>query len=162
VIALKLPELAVLSAMAHRDLDAADVAVEAIAPLPEDVSRLYFDLIVSRLPEGSRRLLEARMQGYQYQSEFARKYYGQGHEEGLKKGLDEGLKKGLDEGLKQGLRDAVLALARVRFDEVTAEDQAAIAALHDPLAATQLIGALAMAPTQADARVAFQLVVDRQ
>jgi hypothetical protein len=153
VIALKLPELAVLSAMAHRDLDAADVAVEAIAPLPEDVSRLYFDLIVSRLPEGSWRLLEARMQGYQYQSEFARKYYGQGHEEGLKKGLDE--------GLKQGLRDAVLALARVRLDEVTAEDQAAIAALHDPLAATQLIGALAMAPTPADARVAFQLVVER-
>ncbi len=34
------------------------------------------------LPEAIRRILEARMQGYEYQSDFARKYYGQGREEG--------------------------------------------------------------------------------
>jgi hypothetical protein len=90
VVASRLPELAVLSVMAHPELEIAEVAIEAISGLPEDQARLYFDVIVNALPAAIRQLLEARMQRYEYQSEFARKYYGQGLEEGREEGREEG------------------------------------------------------------------------
>ena len=79
------PELAVLSVMAHRDLETAEAAEAAMARLPEDKQQLYWDVIMSALPDAIRQGLEARMlKGYEYQSDFARKYYGQGREEGLR------------------------------------------------------------------------------
>jgi hypothetical protein len=165
--ALKLPELAVLSAMAHSDLDVLMAAISAIAPLPDDVSRLYLDMIVARWPAMARLLQEAQMQDNPYRSEFARKYYGQGHEEGLEKGHQRGLQEGrqeghrsgLEEGRTQGLRDAVLALARTRLDAVTDEDRTAIAALDDHQALTFLISALGQAQGPDEARGALDLVV---
>ena len=50
------------------------------------------------------------MQNYVYKSEFARKYYSQG----------------LEEGHTRGLRSAVLALLRAKLDAVTGEDEAAL------------------------------------
>ena len=93
VAASRLPELAVLSVMAHPELDIAETAVDAIAQLPAEQARLYFDVVMMALPAALRRILEARVQRYEYQSEFARKYYGQGVEEGLEKGLERGLEK---------------------------------------------------------------------
>jgi len=83
------------------------------------------------------------MQGYQYRSEFARKYYNQGR----------------DEGRVQGLRDAVLAFARARLDAVTADDQALIEAAHDEHTLTELIDALTRAQTPSEARAAFAQAV---
>jgi hypothetical protein len=84
------PELAVLSAMAHaRDPDP-DKSVR-IALLAQMVSRgldaersmLYFDLVMHSLPEAARRALEAMdASKYEYQSEFARRYFGQGVAQG--------------------------------------------------------------------------------
>ena len=87
------------------------------------------------------------MQGYQYRSEFARKYYNQGRDEGR------------DEGRVQGLRDAVLAFARARLDAVTADDQALIEAAHDEHTLTELIDALTRAQTPSEARAAFARAV---
>jgi hypothetical protein len=143
--AQRLPELAVLSAMAHPELDVAATAIEAIAGLPEDQNRLYLDTIMAELPDVIRQILEARMQGYQYRSEFARKYYNQGREEGR----------------EEGLRDAVLALARTRLEVVTANDQAMIEAMHDQGALTELINILGRAGTPTEARTALDLVVAR-
>ena len=80
------PELAVLSAMAHaRDPDPAKSArialVAQMVSLGLDVerSRLYCDLVLHSLPEAARRaLLAMDASKYEYQSEFARRYYGQG------------------------------------------------------------------------------------
>jgi len=72
--ASRLPGLAMLSVMAHPELEIAEAAVEAISQLPEDRKRLYLDVILTALPQALRRILEARMQGYEYQSDFARKY----------------------------------------------------------------------------------------
>jgi hypothetical protein len=98
------PQLAVLAAMAHPELGTAETAEAGIAELPEDQQKLYWDVIWSGLPEHVRQLLEARMiKGYEYQSDFARKYVAQGREEGR------------DEGREEGLRCAIVELVCARF-----------------------------------------------
>jgi hypothetical protein len=82
------PELAVLSAMAHPELETAEAAQAAIPGLPEDLQKLYWDVILSGLPPHIRQALEAHMiKGYVYQSDFARKYYFQGLEQGLRQAI---------------------------------------------------------------------------
>lgn len=81
------PERAVLSAMAHgREAIGWDVARAVLAALPgleEDRARLYLDLVGGSLNDAARKAFEALMQGnYEYQTDFARKYYGQGKAEG--------------------------------------------------------------------------------
>lgn len=106
------PELAVLSAIAHRDLETAEAAEAALAGLPEDKQRLYWDIITSSMPELVRSALEARMiKGYEYQSDFARKYYSHG----LEQGREQGLEQGREQGREQGLRRAVIALIGARL-----------------------------------------------
>jgi len=88
------PELAVLSAMAHaRDPDPAKSARIALLAqmvslgLDAERSRLYCDLVLHSLPEAARRALQAMdASKYQYQSEFARRYYGQGKADGVAEG----------------------------------------------------------------------------
>lgn len=84
------PELAVLSAMAHgqdadtaRSVQIALVAQLASEKLDEDRTQLYLDLILSSLSEAARRALQAMNPAkYEYQSEFARKYFSEGIEKG--------------------------------------------------------------------------------
>jgi hypothetical protein len=107
-VARAAPELAVLSVMAHPELETAEAAEAGLAGLPEDKQKLYWDVILSCLPALVRRALEARMiKGYEYQSDFARKYYSQG----LKQGRDEGR----EEGREEGLRHAIMALVCARL-----------------------------------------------
>jgi hypothetical protein len=94
-------------------------------------------------PSLRKQLLETQMQGYVYQSEFARKYYSQGLEEGR------------EQGLEQGLRSAVLALLRAKLDVITAEDEAALAAVHHERGWTELIGALGRATNALEVRAAL-------
>src|SRR5215510_13552646 len=72
------PELAVLSALAHRDVASAELAVLAISELPDDKGRLYSDLVVAALPGIAQRILEERMKGYELQSDWARRHFAQG------------------------------------------------------------------------------------
>ncbi len=106
--ASRLPELAVLSAMTHGNdepdgLETVLAAMVALARFDDERARFYLDLILARLNERVRRALEAmRMQKYEYQSEFAKKYYGQGKQEGFAEGLSLGEAKGKAEGLSLG------------------------------------------------------------
>jgi hypothetical protein len=149
--ALRLPELAVLSlsVMAHPELEIAEVAIDAIAQLPADQARLYLDVIMMALPAALRQILEARMQHYEYQSDFARKYYGQGREEGRQ------------EGREDGLRAAVVALARTKLDQLSDDDIAAIEALSDQRVLTELVTSLGQARTVLEARAALDLALTR-
>jgi flagellar biosynthesis/type III secretory pathway protein FliH len=153
--ARRLPELAVLSAMAHPELEVVAAAVPAISELPEDRARLYLDVILAALPPLVRKMLETQMQGYVYQSEFARKYYSQGLEQGREQGLEQGREQGLEQGREQGLRSAVRALVRAKLEVVTAEDEAAIAAVHDERVWTELIAAIGRATSALDVRAAL-------
>lgn len=144
--ASQLPQLAVLSVLAHPALEAAEIAIEAISQVPEHLLRLYTDVILKALPAELRRILEARMiKGYQYQSDFARKYYGQG----------------LEEGQGEGLRAAVIALARAKLKTVPADDLAKIAAVTDPLVLTELVTALGQARSAFGARTALARALRR-
>jgi len=110
------PELAVLSVMAHRDLETALAAVTGLTELPEDRKKLYWDVILSSLPKTVRKALEARvldLKNYKYQSDFARKYYAQGRKEGHKKGHEK--------GREEGLRRAIVALVSTRLPELRDE-----------------------------------------
>ena len=50
----------------------------AVEQLDEERARFYGDLVLTSLNEATRRALEAKMKGYEYQSDFARKYVAQG------------------------------------------------------------------------------------
>lgn len=88
--AMAAPELAVLSAIAHgRDsvdtaVPIATAAITAVLRLDEERADLYADLVLSRLGPAAKVALEAWMESgkYEYQSDFARKYFGQGKAEG--------------------------------------------------------------------------------
>jgi hypothetical protein len=82
VEAARRPELAVLSAMAHGDSELGAAIAAAVLPavgcLDDERARFYGDLVLNSLNEAARRALEAMMKGYDYQSDFAKKYVAQG------------------------------------------------------------------------------------
>jgi hypothetical protein len=90
--ARRLPELAVLSALAHGNepagLEVLLPTLEAVAALDEGRKKFYTDAILVALNEATRQALEKEMQTgkYEYKSEFARSYIAQGRAEGEAKG----------------------------------------------------------------------------
>jgi hypothetical protein len=87
-VAARSPELAVLSAIAHGagpDQDQLFRALlAALAAVESDHANLYTDVVLAALPAAARHHLEELMAigTYEYQSDFARRYYGQGRAEG--------------------------------------------------------------------------------
>ena len=83
--AARRPELAVLSAMAHGEGELGAAIAAAVLPvvagLGDDRARFYGDLVLNSLNQAARRALEAMMKGYEYQSDFAKKYVAQGRAE---------------------------------------------------------------------------------
>jgi hypothetical protein len=83
--AARRPELAVLSAMAHGEgaqgAAIAAAVLPAIRGLDEEKAKFYGDLVLGCINEAARRALEAMMKGYEYQSDFAKKYVAQGRAE---------------------------------------------------------------------------------
>jgi len=79
-------ELAVLSAMTHGKTEQGAAIAAAVLPalqrLDDDRAKLYYDLVYHSLTEATRREVEAMMKGYEYQSDFAKKYMTQGRAEG--------------------------------------------------------------------------------
>jgi hypothetical protein len=84
-------ELAVLSAIEHGQSSdiplvarIASAAILASADIDAERSRLYLDLILISLLANAPEAVEATMNslGYEYQSDFARRYFGQGKAEG--------------------------------------------------------------------------------
>jgi hypothetical protein len=108
VEAARRPELGVLSAMAHGDSEQGAAIAAAVLPtirgLDDERARFYGDLVLSCINDAARRALETMMKGYEYQSDFAKKYVALGR----------------DEGRKEGERALLLRLMRARFGELPA------------------------------------------
>jgi len=83
--AARRPELGVLSAMAHGETEQGESIAAAVVPaiqgLDDDRVKLYYDLVYNSLNEAARGALEAMMKGYEYQSDFAKRYVAQGRAE---------------------------------------------------------------------------------
>lgn len=79
------PEFGVLSAIAHGDTEYGATIAAAVLPvvqgLDDDRAKLYWDLVYNSLDEPARRSLEVTM-GYEYQSDFAKKYVAEGRQQG--------------------------------------------------------------------------------
>jgi len=108
--ATRRPELGVLSVLSHGDTEQgatiASKVLRVIEGLDEDRARLYFDLVYNSLNDAARRALEAKMKGYEYQSDFAKKYVAQG--------LTQGRAEGRAEGRTEAEARAVLTVLRAR------------------------------------------------
>lgn len=134
--ACETPELAVLSAIAHPEIGAAKAALVGISLLPEERKRLYLDIVLKGLPSEIQRVIEDNMlKNYEYQSDFARKYYGQGKAEGKAEGKTEGKA----EGGTEELRKAALGIARFRVPALESELVALIEAATEPARLQALI-----------------------
>lgn len=113
------PWLAVLSALVHGNrpegLCSVIAAIEALARLGDKRARVGYDLIFASLDVDGRRRLEVAMplskwiMEYEYQSDFARKYYGEGLSEG-----------------RDALRKVVSDLAIQKLGELSPEQAARI------------------------------------
>ena len=123
--AKRLPELAVLSAVAHgREPGAEHIAFAALAAargLDSDRELFYPDFVLAMLGEVARAALEQLMNKakYEYQSDFARKYFSEGKLEGKAEGTIAG--------------EALLLLKLLRFKgfPVTPALQARVEGCHD-------------------------------
>ena len=86
--ALRAPELAVLSAMAHGAVQGRepvlDALLAALSTIDEERATPYADVVLSVLPEAAKRYPEGLMTSrtYEYRSEFARGYFFKGRAEG--------------------------------------------------------------------------------
>jgi len=125
------PELAVLSAMAHGKkpvgLSIAQVAIHAAeaAGLDEEAVGLYADLVLTHLAAAARSAMESLMQsGYQYQSAFAKRYFGAGRQEGRQEGREE--------GLQEGLTASLLRVLETRGIKLGAKARSLIEGSRDP------------------------------
>lgn len=80
--------------MAHGDTGEGATIAAAVLPavrgLDDERARFYYDLVYNSLNEAARRALEAKMKGYEYQSDFAKKYVAEGRAEGRVEGRAEG------------------------------------------------------------------------
>jgi len=125
------PELSLLSAVAHAhgplSIPIAMAAIRMARGLDERDSKVYDDVIRQALGSKLDRVLEALMnagfEGYQYQSEFARKYVAEGKAEGKAEGEAAGEAK--------GRADALLAFLAARRLSVSEEQRATVLACRD-------------------------------
>ncbi len=158
--AARSPELGVLSAIAHgktgQGVTIAAAVLPAVRELDDDRARLYHDLVYNSLNKAARRALETMMiKGYEYQSDFAKKYVAQGRAEGRAEGLTEGLTQGLTQGLTKGRAEEaarnVLTVLRARGLEVSEAVRERILSQKDPERLERWLEKAAVAASAAEA-----------
>ncbi len=134
------PELAMLSAIAHPTTPGVLDAVFATFTPDNDRSALYADLIAAVLPVAARTYLEKLMTAstWEYKSDFARKYYGQGEAHGRA------------EGEAAGRAQGVLAVLAARGVTVPADIRDRIIGCTDPVQLNTWLTRAATADTIAD------------
>jgi hypothetical protein len=130
--AQRVPELAVLSTIAHGDSSIAQAAIGAIEGLPEDQKRLYLDLIARKMSSGKHSKAETHVAltpGQQI----------------IRKGLDERIR-------EEHLGDAVLEVLAAKGYVATDDESEAINGWGAGPLLTELLGPLLRATTMDEIR----------
>jgi len=156
-VAIRAPELAVLSFAAHGREPGAELialaAIEACLHLDNDRNLLYPDFVFAHLGEVARAALEKIMQmrDYEFQSDLFRKVHADALRESLAVGMDPGMAaevamgvvRGVAEdiseraaevlkALTEGKAEVLLMLLRRKFTKVEAGVEARVLACRDP------------------------------
>ncbi|HEV2853068.1 MAG TPA: hypothetical protein VHC97_09725 [Thermoanaerobaculia bacterium] len=122
--AARRPELGILSVMAHGETEQGEAIARAvlsgIRDLDDERVKFYSDLVYTSVNEAARLALEDKMKGYEYQSEFAKRY------------VAEGLTKGRAEGRAEGEAEALLTVLEARGLAVPDAIRERILAEKDP------------------------------
>jgi hypothetical protein len=120
--------------MAHGETEQGATIAGALLPalqgLDDDRARFYYNSV----NEAARRALKAMMKGYEYQSDFAKKYVAQGR----------------DEGRSEARARAVLTVLRVRGIAVPEAARERILAQKDPERLERWLERAAVAPSIAE------------
>ena len=125
-LASREPEVAVVSALVHagepHDEDLVPAIASAISTLDSARGNIVHDLMLLRLGDAARALLEATMDSskYVFKSDWALRH------------IEQGLEQGLEQGRVAGLVTALLAVIRARGWTSTTEQQTRIEACSDP------------------------------
>jgi len=101
-----------------------------IAQIPDDRSPLYFDYVAMQLSDADRKHMEALMAlsgTYEYQSDFAKRLFGQGRSQGEA----DGRARGEAEGRARGEADALLTVLTARGLHITDDHRTRITTCTD-------------------------------
>jgi hypothetical protein len=135
-----MPSPSTASALTHGDaddaLEIASTALLAVDQLDAEHQRIYFDLVLAALPSALSAAVRNQMKpsGYEYRSDFARKYFGDGKAEGL----------------VEGLQKALFAILSARGIVVTDGERARIVACADTARLDTMIARAATARSAAE------------
>ena len=138
------PELAVLAALAHRHsgraVELAVTALDSLSDVAAEAATIYADILIASLPEVARRALEEQMaqRPYEFQSDFAKKYF------------NAGIQQGREHGARDARRTALLAVLAARCIEIDSATHARIDACEDIDQLETWIVAAAVASSQAE------------
>ncbi len=142
------PILGMLSTLAHLEDSRAAVqaleTLEAFATWPEDPDGRLADILQAALPVALRTRMEELMRAskYEYQSDFAKRYFARGREEGREEGHEV--------GLVEGQARALPLFLRSRGVDVGDEARARIEGERDPVRLETWIRRAASATTVDD------------
>jgi hypothetical protein len=144
-VAVRCPELAVLSVLAHRGADdaatLAAAAIGAVGDLDSERATFYCDLVLSALEPVARRALDAMMKiKWEFQSDFAKKYFSMGRDEGRIEGRDEGLIEGRDEArafLRRQLERLGIELDAGMSERLATADSSTLESVADAIVSSQ-------------------------
>jgi hypothetical protein len=93
----------------------------AIRQLDDARARFYGDLVLESLNEAARRALETMMKGYEFKSDFAKKYIALGRDQGRDEGRAEGRAEEAARALLTVLRVRGIGVAEVARERILAE-----------------------------------------
>jgi len=135
--ARQLPELAVLSAIAHGASSHAQsigrTVLDALSEVDPERAQLYCDLVLQAVNEYAREVLEALMLSgqYQFQSDLAKRLRAEGEQVGVERGLQQGLQRGLQTGRQEGIKSALLTILESRLGTIPQESRQQILSCSD-------------------------------
>lgn len=156
-VARREPELAVLSAMIHRDgpngLAVAEMALRAVLGLDQSRATMYFRMVFDGLKEpvqwAVRRMWMEQQMGSGAKATFP-PFLQELIDRGELKGREEGERKGELEGERKGKRDTLIQLLRRARIALTDEEAARIATCEDVATLDRWVGNVLGAKTSAD------------
>jgi hypothetical protein len=148
---LRIPELAVLCALANGDAPSANVALKMLRGLPSDRAQLYWTAIAKALSPSDLHIMEKKMENLAADAKmFLRKLPR------LTSMIGEPFEaRGLKKGRVEGLKEAAIQMLKVKLGKVSSAQEAAVRAMQDARSLLALIAKLGAVDKAKEIRAAL-------